>query len=110
MSEGGGTRAQFASSYSNEYSNDTSSVQILLDTESEKKTKHRKIVIGLGVAVISFAILLCIIFLSSKPKKFLNLVPGNDTGSNSSSNLKTSNNKGNSDKGMKIKVCASHKY
>ena len=72
---GGGTRAQFASSYSNDYSNDTSSVQILLDTESQKKTKHRKIVIGLGVAVICFVILLCIILLSSKSDKNLKCCP-----------------------------------
>ena len=109
MSEGG-TRAQFASSYSNEYNNDTSSVHILLDTESQKKTKYRKIVIGLGVAVICFAILVCIIFLSSKPNKILKLIPGNDTGSNSSSNQKTSKNTGNRGKGMNNKECVSHKY
>ena len=100
--------AQFARSCSNDTYNknyDTSSVQILLDTENKKKSKHRKFAIGLGVAVICFGVVLCIILLSSKPDNALNLVQSNDTDarSNSSSTQKASINTTNHDKGMKNK-------
>ena len=111
---GGDTRAQFqfASFSSNDSSNDTSSVQILLNTAAEKTRKHRKILLYLLGAVICFVFLLCIILLVSKPENDVNLGHRNDTdsGSNSSSNQKTPKNKGNPNNGRQNKKYKSHKY
>ena len=97
-----GARAKFSRSCSNSDGYDTSSVQILLDTETQKHTKHRKVLIGVGVAVTCLVFLLCIILLSSKSDSNVNLFKSNNTldGSNSSSTQKTSNNTTTYNKGM----------
>ena len=107
---GGSTRAHYARSDSNDTSYDTSSVQILLDTETQKNTKHRNVIICVGVAVTSLVFLLCIILLSSKSDNNINLVTHNNTldGSNSSSIQKISNNTTTYNKGMKNTGCKIH--
>ena len=91
---GEASREQFAGCCNNNYNYVASFMQILLDTDTQKKSKHRKFVIGLGVGVIYFAFVLCIISLSSKSDRESNLVQRNDTdtGNNSSSTQKASNN------------------
>ena len=95
---GGGPRAHYIRSDSNDTNYDTSSVQLLLDTESQKNTKHRKVLIvldvAIGVAVICLVLLLCVILLSYKSDGNVNLVKRNNTlnRSNLSSTPKTYNN------------------
>ena len=95
---GGSPRAHYIRSDSNDTNYDTSSVQLLLDTESQKNTKHRKVLIvldvAIGVAVICLVLLLCVILLSYKSDGNVNLVKRNNTlnRSNLSSTPKTYNN------------------
>ena len=95
---GGGTRAHYIRSDSNDTNYDTSSVQLLLDTETQKNRKRRKVLImlevAIGVAVTCLVLLLCVILLSSKSDGNVNLVKRNNTldRSNLSSNQKAYNN------------------
>ena len=108
-----GNRAHYERCFSNDSICDTSSVQILLDTETQKKSKHRKFVIGIGIIVTFFVFLLCIIFVSSKSSSHVNFVTRNNTSavrSNSSSTQKTADNTPINKKGMIIKGYTSHNY
>ena len=86
MSEEGDS-VQFSRACSNDYGNETSSVQILLDTEAQRKSKRCKFVVGLSAAVVCFVFVLCIILLTTKPDNHSHVIHARHAinGSNSSS-------------------------
>ena len=101
---GGDNICKFERSCSNDTSYDTSSVKILFNTEITKKAKHRKCLIGTGIAVICFVfLLLCVILLSSKPDRHIEVLTGNNTNGkrNSSSAQTISNETTNNTEGKK---------